>query len=715
MFEILKYLFSDRDCNNDEKNIKKIKNKKKYSNDKNIKKINNDSKYLNLCQEYNNKKNNSKIDIIDRKYNLNLMVYEINKNTVDIYEKKYYDYFKFKNYFKKILDIELINMNSQYECSVMNDFNTENKEIINGGNNIIIDEIFKNDYYNINDDIFIKNKDYYNYLEYENLDMNNEYEFKKMLKNIATETFVNNVLSTEHYILLCNYVYFELYMSLYLFIYKYNSYNKINITDDDINILYKSGNTTKLYLHILKNNFDNIGYNNDDFNFFYYSNKYGDFDYNIFINYEKLKNKNFDNKMIQELKNKFDQILLLSVNDIKNTIHNISNTFYSKKFIEEIVKKIEDKNIFNNFIKDDITNINIDVIKSYNYKYINNKIHKDFDNTLLNKLSLFVDKKDKTENKNEYSQVINKMYYYNNKNHDILFPDIIPNNFYITNIKNVSFSKNKLSSYFSLIRLKINNLYNINKKYNDVNKNIIKNYIIPIELLDLSSCYVDSMTDNYIAKCIKDLKFKKFQDVRLLNKKFNMDYKVSIPSPHYMFVDIMVILFIVQIVPWFDIKYEKRILRLLYIIIICNLDIKNSITNIIDNINKFLLLIDDVKNKELSEYFYTYKFNDDIFFDIIPKYKFDVYFNYIISNLFQCKLFINFYNPNNTIIIKNIDFYNKYKHFYDINLKDTYIDDYNKYIINIKKNINIILLLLKDMYKNNINYVDMKYINDNLI
>jgi hypothetical protein len=295
-------------------------------------------------------------------------------------------------------------------------------------------------------------------------------------------------------------------MSLYLFIYKYNLYNKINITDDDINILYKSGNTTKLYLHILKNNFDNIGYNNEIFNSFYNSNKYGDFDYNIYINYDNLKNKNFDNNMINDLKNKFNQILLISVNDIKNTIHNISNTFYSKKFIEEIVKKIENKDVFNDFINDDITNINVDLIKSYNYKYFNNKIYKDFDNTELNKLSLVVDK----QNKSEYSHVINKMYFYNNENYNILFPDIIPNNFYITKIKNVSFSRNKLSSNFSLIRLKINNLYKINKKFNDTNKNIINNYIIPIELLDLSSCYIDSVTDNYIAKCIKDLKINKF-------------------------------------------------------------------------------------------------------------------------------------------------------------------------------------------------------------
>ena len=141
---------------------------------------------------------------------------------------------------------------------------------------------------------------------------------------------------------------------------------------------------------------------------------------------------------------------------------------------------------------------------------------------------------------------------------------------------------------FSLFRLKINNMIK-NESNNDNNENA------PIEFIDISiPNYVDENTEKNLIFYQIYLLICDNKPMFLKNKFILNDIIIELPilSSYYMFIDIYCMLYTENYFPWTDIKYAKRLTRLLKLFILCNdltnLTAINFIQNQISILYKFI-------------------------------------------------------------------------------------------------------------------------------
>jgi hypothetical protein len=512
------------------------------------------------------------------------------------------------------------------------------------------------------------------------------YFFRRGLKSKATDLFMHNVLNENYgsfYNELCNYVHFELSSFFYEFIFKYNvrmiRVNPNKMLDvNDIILLYKGGNTTKMYIGILLNNLKKL---NNEFPFENITNMYndltvGDWDFNVSINFKNLQIKNYNKDEILKIINQCKQICVIALGKIKKTlIHLIDSgiskdyaTEMKKKFINEINPVINDYKYkmngvyyklmqeFNEQIDNDkkiestptaaptaaqnlkkkIKSIKIktkiDKLNLYNYVVDftkpNKKLEEDstlenkFNNTNLFKESYIItDNPVNPENDDimKYRKNVDSVvaFFSNNRLTEFIPMEIFEkNNFHIVYSDMLFFIRHKSMINFSLFRLKFNNTLNLtNTKtitYSDNTQDIkSKQEIIkiPIEIVDLSVSSLDDNRSDYDnilfapnTNHYQDINYSISNKITDIKEEKIFNILTTIPSANYMFYDIVEMLYIDNMFIWEDKKYGKRIGRLMYLSIICELSQGTTIDKLINDYTKFISFISEQNINSIDDF-----------------------------------------------------------------------------------------------------------------
>ena len=438
------------------------------------------------------------------------------------------------------------------------------------------------------------------------------------LKGAVTELFMYDILydsneKYESYKILCEYIYYELMSLIHEFISEYNIINSTNLTTDDISLLYKSGNTTRMYISLFYNSLVNKNINAEKLKplkniLDVY--KVGDFDYNIKINYKSLIDKKFTKNQLDKIINYLNKIIILGLHKIKKTLQKYFNTDISTRYANNIDKIITNTLIeinenlnninINSTDKEKINKISYKEIRTFNYKIQNTIVTGSYNNTDLYKESYIV-----YPNKINNIILLDKVnsFLYNNDLNEFL-PDILEkDNIYIAYINNIIFY-GKIYGSFILYRLKFNN--NITLLYEMKNDGSINeiNKSIPIELIDISiNDYYDSKSYMIYTLFLRSGKNNKYSSYlhnssitthSLFKSIKKLDNNIKLPSAEYMYYDIILILFIENIFVWYDRKYKKRFNRLFILLLISLL-----------NYDKYHLKVKDIKKMftELLSFF----------------------------------------------------------------------------------------------------------------
>jgi hypothetical protein len=493
-----------------------------------------------------------------------------------------------------------------------------------------------------------------------------KYLYKRKYKEYSTDTFMKKLYDSDLYDKLFDIVIINLYLFFSKCILLFNIKNNIKITYKHIQLIYKGGNNMHFLFSIYgwESTFKTDNFLNKDM-------KIGDWDFSIIYNYLEI-NKLLTKDNIEKLINNIKTTMSIALSNIKKYLETNEDLF---KLLTEFY------NMCNESTEIDYNNI---VDKCYkNDKHtsvlLNNIIP---DNTHYKEKSLY--------NITHYKE---KSLYNIDKFIDITESDNLKNNnFFITFIEKISANSFKLYNNFSLFRLKINNTITttVNKEiydtlfYNgelpttsttDDNIEIVSsdenshkiNVSAPIEMIDLS---------------IENYNEEKNQKLLLINELYNIickdsskflpiKYKLSnkllvnlpILSQHYFFTDICSMLFIEIPFPWSNKKYEKRIIRLLKLYLLCtkknNLIVKEFLTmisNYVDNSNT----IEELKTYYLNflkiltinrETIYTYIVNDN---------KLDSYLNIIHNNILDIILLLIYLNTTENEASILSDLHTKY-------------------------------------------------------
>uniref|UniRef100_A0A6C0H7J0 Uncharacterized protein n=1 Tax=viral metagenome TaxID=1070528 RepID=A0A6C0H7J0_9ZZZZ len=388
------------------------------------------------------------------------------------------------------------------------------------------------------------------------------YLFSRGIRQISTDTFMK-ILSkyTNNNKLLFNYVFIELHLCIGYYMYTFNKTTKSKLSNEDIFLLYKGGNIIKTLIELYSSDITNATIKSQYEKYLETYNP-SDWDYCITINNSNLLNDEFLNNItlvftkafirIQHVIEKYINILL------PESIFNELIDECNKKTIE-IQEIIETFKINNNSIYNSPYNpsYNEKIIESiYNLKFVLSNTDKQ-----TKGYSVFPDK-------NRYNRKL--IYKSPLKEFEVL------NNFkysYLIYINNIFINTKHENIQFNLFRLKLYNsiMYNIKYKSVNLNPSTIQS-LCGVELVDLSLSYNKNILKN-IFNYIKNEE-NTISDSNNLNNKYmsinllinEISITTQIPSILYMIVDIIYILFYDSLFPWADIKYEKRINRLINLV-----------------------------------------------------------------------------------------------------------------------------------------------------
>ena len=295
-----------------------------------------------------------------------------------------------------------------------------------------------------------------------------KYFLKKKLRTIVTDTFIKECLDKDTYGLLVNYVSTELYTHLYEFIYKFNLTSSIKLDENHVILIYKNSNVVSLYLRYFHNKLSSVEQGKEDeLEKLISEVKYGDIDYQVIINFEKLENT-FGATISKQIVNNIKGVMYLALNKIKNVI-SLLTKYHTNKFLNKI-KDCTDE--FESVLE--------------NLSIIDNKGGSN-DTTLL-KISMGEKEFDLSSKEIKTSTTQTKKYSYLNKN--ITFTDSkshklhtasalksqkegfidIPsfkeskNDTFIAYLENIRYISYKNISHFSLLRLKLNTVFTVEGK-----------------------------------------------------------------------------------------------------------------------------------------------------------------------------------------------------------------------------------------------------------
>jgi hypothetical protein len=566
-YKIYKYI--NKYVNNEDiKYIDKITSLIQYSNIESQKAGNNNIYFNNKINKYTikyiNNENKTYIDKINGYIkiqnggNLNIL------NNIDINNI-------INNYYRPLHDILFDKnlLNSPHACAPISYAKMNYDEAI-----IVIDNIFNTKHFCFESARTIADLDI----------MNTTYKIMYKLKSLGTDILAES-FNDELTKIFSNYILIELTLIIREYIYNYNlRHPRIALGNDDITVLYKGGNTIKMHFKKFIKLF-NI---TDDI--FKQSTINSDLDFMIKISYSDMYNNGMVDNEIISIQNNIIQIVNLSLIKIKNKfkqiIYSIINIL-NKKITENINKIYDIIHEYNNIVPPlNKINTTYDLsIKTFNHKIIHNSINKstniikDYDNKSINKYSYQFNFENHT--------ITKLLYFFSNTEltnfiSDIIIPDHIVLSYLNSIVANYH---NKFKHTFSLFRLKLINKININ----DI-------------ILPFSADYVDISInindDNNILLQYNLLEIKpKYNILPLLCNSI-------IPSIYYFFIDIYRILCLEPLFIFLDKKYDKRIKRILNIIIICLIyDGVNNRNIIIDYTNLLNILTANIIHRDIDAYY----------------------------------------------------------------------------------------------------------------
>jgi hypothetical protein len=513
-----------------------------------------------------------------------------NKNILNVNE------YKISKYLHKISDLGEDKSNTKKKTYI----NMLNKYIINGGSvvlddTILINNVLTNQYNLITDFELYKNSkqqlkldENTLYNNFDGEDVNAEmpkssffntnylyiktdtqygpnyaeskynYKFRRNLKSTATDIFMDNVLAKKqdglNYNDICNYTYFELSSYFYEYIYKYNlnSTDK-KLGDNDIILLYKGGNTTRMYLNLLMSNLNKLNKPTSQFpllNKLITDTSVGDWDFNVSINFNNLITKGFTKLELTNIVKQCKQISAIALNKIKLTFNKLLDGDLSSNYAMKMSSE------FHNNISSNITeyeqdikslprvaresnegsessegskNIKIKIKKLQLYNHlINYKLddQNNYSTTIVNNFDnkkIFKDSYIITDNPHDTTlstptQFVTKnvdsvvTFFTNNELTEFIPDNILRyNNLHIVYSDMLFFIRHKTMINFSLFRLKFNNIMTIIKHRVDQANNLLEEkpieeiIKIPIEIVDLSVSSIDDNRQDY-----DEIFFKKY-------------------------------------------------------------------------------------------------------------------------------------------------------------------------------------------------------------
>lgn len=540
------------------------------------------------------------------------------------------------------------------------DCDDSNSFVINNLYNNHATSIIKNKYLNdniiCNKQYFFNNKKYYTEAyEY--------YMLKRKLKAVITDAFMLS-LSDEKYYNLLHYIFFTLNLYISKFVDIYNDTIIVIpanfLTLHDIYISYKGGNTLRQHLKLFMKNLRRFGIN--DFPILdnlLKDNKRGDFDFMINVNFGNNYIKGLTGKNKIQFINKILQVINIALIDIKNNI----------SFIENGYSDISD------YIKNNINNMEADIntyINEFNTRNGRNVLLKKFsvitNNHIFNK-NIINDNNKYLEHKSYIIQKpippppgtghinkFNKLTYYETQN--AIFADndlniyqnslMYSDNIFISFIERIIGTRLIMFTEFSLYRLKIENKISID--FDDNNNIINENINIPVELIDISFPNHRNTKITYIEDNVKP-RLGNQHDIYtdLIFNINNIENIITIPSPLYMYYDIAIMLFYEQIFVWENLKFEKRIKRLIWYIALHYISIGTPILTIIANMNALLVefttmapLVNDNINIAYRGNLEYKKLVDNRYMFTLKNKNIGILYNEMIEDLYRMKLILDF-------------------------------------------------------------------------
>jgi len=448
---------------------------------------------------------------------------------------------------------------------------------------------------------------------------NELYLFKKYFNVYFTDLFIKNYLTAETFELFTNYINFTIDYAIKKFISKFNevydpNYGNSSASDyllsqHDIVLLYKGGNTTRMYI---RNLFKKITLKNDPvsreakthMNTIIDGYGLGDWDYNIAVDYKNIGSKvdKFGNNItVDRMKDLLVQVVSFAISELKWSLSSLlkasykSNDLYQLLFTRLLNRETKDKKV------DEFIN---DLINQYNTKFPGSKYK--LNSIKLKKIDTFdseitetgIIRKDNLKTvtqstrdiewsgistvynglpftSNNYIEVKN-IFSYNNGTRDEGLPFNEPrNNIYTMLMDDLTIVKRYTIVKFALFRLKVNNKTTMEINGRDVKLNV------PFELVDISVPHENDMKTRYYDIYLNhDAYTQKYLDGYLQIKKTGMLLPISPPTADYMYADIVIMLCAEELFIWEEVKYAKRISRLFLLTLVCFVERKIPIGTI---------------------------------------------------------------------------------------------------------------------------------------
>jgi hypothetical protein len=456
-----------------------------------------------------------------------------------------------------------------------------------------------------------------------------QFEIERMFNSISTDFFTEKVFTTQTTVLF-QYFINNLFNKLVKYYRETNELNGLpigeTIDENDISFIYKGGTTMK----ILHDKFNIPTTQSIDYSDFF---KRSDSDYTIFIDNKKF---NFEQFMVHS-KN-LEILSFYGLIYIKKTIAACTNWFldikniYAQKNIKELLDKYNNKITELNNTVYDPENSNIDemvlkLLKDVKFVGIYIGKHNAFINK--NEKCAFFNVNDIKQLSNLFNDITMDMFilkrnnlrslgstrrdFYIKRNNKTLNYFMFDNfngyennydNMYISFNEDITGSDHTQYSGFSLVRSKYNitGIYKSGKKYGIIN--------LPAELIDVSFSHY---ANKNITKLFVNNNFKDFIT------QYNY-----VKEPTFSYFSYTIIGFVYDLtstifeykIPWFQEKYEKRLNRLMYFILLF------VITNTEYNQNNYELgigLFVDINNL-FTVYPYTHTSFNLLLDNMIVKY-----------------------------------------------------------------------------------------------
>lgn len=467
------------------------------------------------------------------------------------------------------------------------------------------------------------------------------YKFKKSFSLDMTDDFVTKVLTDEDFNKMANYVFFAIQLSLDVYIelcIKKQIFGPhTNLICQNIHLLYKGGNTTRLLIDCLYKSIpDKCVSAKEKIDAFLKESARGDWDYSIKIDYDKIETGGYKDK--RKLKEIVDQIMgvmaLCTIYVKPRIIRYLYSTAISNKTEEELRKRFfpsgvldpnngnDIRNKINKFINEyntelsrmppsDIKKIeNIEVAKILTWDTLMTQAEsKHFlvatdatQPTQYNTL-LFTDSKKQQHKKNFTKYVIKADRLLIDENNSKYLDNVHDTSHVkIVYLENLRFLRRYNWSDFGLIRVKIANEMVYDIKYDNDPVQVQGDIHANVDIIDISILYPTDvrrffkqfMYDNAHDHVTCQLIHKKTLDI----EKKDTSLEITIPSAEYMFNDIALMLFDDNIYAWEDLKYFKRIRRLLYLSLVCLYDAhsKLPLQDIKNMVDKYIALFRELEN-----------------------------------------------------------------------------------------------------------------------